>query len=142
MKVALEETVARVADPETPVIWLDPTLPGELWEALPAALGRLGFRVLPLDRDEPLPDSGAVLRRLAEVSGPDGVEEYSTESARKVLLSMCQSGEPAWVILWRHPEPVRQENESQFEEFVDLLEALHDESPEVIRNAPKLVVAD
>lgn len=142
MKVALEETVARVADPETPVVWLDPTLPGELWDALPAALEQMGFRVLPMDHHSALPDLGAVLQRLAQATGVEPAAQYTTEAALQILHSLYQDGGPSWVLLWRHPEPVRQENESRFEEFIDMLEALHDEEMQAIRNAPKLVVAD
>jgi hypothetical protein len=139
MQMALADTVARVLEPETPVVWLDPTLPSALWEALPAALEREGFRVAQLEDGATVAGAGELLSRLARISGEAGVEGYSAEEARRLLNWFRAAEGLGWVLVWRHPEAVRQENESRFEEFVDVLESLHEEGPGV---APKLIVAD
>ena len=85
MKLALDETVARVLDPETPVVWLDPTLPSELWNALPVALENVGFRVASLENGERIADSAHLLSRLSRLLGGEPVSDYTGEEARRLL---------------------------------------------------------
>ena len=139
MKVALAETVARVLDPETPVVWLDPTLPSELWDALPAALEQAGFQVAVLENGQRIGDAADLLRRLSHLRGSGETKGYSAAEARRLLAGFVAGAGRGWVLIWRYPEPVRQENESRFEEFVDLIESLHEEGA---NPAPKLIVAD
>jgi hypothetical protein len=139
MQVALAETVGRVLDPKTPVVWLDPTLPEALWEALPEALERAGFRVGVLEAAGGIGSADGFLHRLGELRGEQAEAGYSAEAVREALNGLREMGGRGWVLLWRNPEPVRQENESRFEEIVDVLESLHEEGS---GTAPKLVVAD
>lgn len=139
MQVALAETVGRVLDPETPVVWLDPTLPEALWEALPEALQRAGFRVGALEAAGAILTADGFLHRLGKFRGEETEAVYSPEAVRAALNRLREREGRGWVLLWRNPEPVRQDNESRFEEIVDLLESLHEEGEGV---APKLIVAD
>lgn len=142
MRYSLEMTVARVQDPSTPVVWLDPTLPRELWDELPAALESAGYRVTPLDPDRPLFSTRDLTDRLAELAGAGTSHAESPELFQTLLQGLSSPNPPGLVLVWRQPQFYRNENEGGFEEFVDVVEALHESPHAQTGIPPKLILAD
>jgi hypothetical protein len=142
MKFTVEAAVERVADPSTPIVWLDPSLPEEVWAQLPPALERRGFRVLEVDASGPIQTLPQLVHRLAQMAGLASGANPSPDLYRTLLASLGSKNPPGSVLLWRDPSFVRQQSESGFEDFIDSLELLHETGTGELTVAPKLVLLD
>lgn len=142
MSVTVAAIVERIEDPGTPVIWVDPSIPGNIWEGLPEALEGHGYRVLDLDAEESLFDRPAVMARLAMESGLTGPVSHTISTLRQHLLGIPSGEENGWVILYRDPGPLRRSDEGGFEEIIDLLQSVHERRWSQHHKAFKLIVTD
>ncbi|MBI5280918.1 MAG: barstar family protein [Candidatus Solibacter usitatus] len=142
MSLTLEQIVTRLEDPETPVVWLDPSAPPDIWLGLPGALRQRGYWVLDLDRDKPILDVEALLDRFAEVAPLPEYFRHNLSSLRDSLLGLPNDADKGWVVIFRHPEALRQNDEAAFEDFLEILEFIHESKYEIHRRVFKLVVRD
>lgn len=138
MRFSVSSIVERVKDPSSPVVWVDPSMPESLWRQLSGALETEGYQVLVLDEEGPLANLADLSARLARAHG----QAISLDRLRDHLSAVQASGPGDWVLVWRNPDILRRESESSFEEFVDLVELMHEEGAAPRAEAPKLIVGD
>jgi hypothetical protein len=120
MSQTIESVLERLEEPDTPVVWLDPSTQAEIWDQLPALLRARGYRVICV-RDDPTPkDLNGLLGELWRLLPLPG--EPSLESFRRVLLSAEEGWGDRLLIVFRSPDAMRQEDEAGFEAFVDAVE--------------------
>lgn len=141
MGLSLEQIVGRLEDPETPIVWLDPSLPEDLWTGLPAAVEQRGFRVLMLDEGTPISDLASLLDALASAAAVPLPSDKTQAGLRECLLQLPQYGK-GWVIVFHCPEALRQNDERAFEDFLEILELVHETRYETHQQVFKLVVRD
>jgi hypothetical protein len=126
MGLTLESIVARLDDPESAIVWLDPSLPEALWDQLPAAIGAQGYRVLNLDEEGAAISSlPALFNALARHSLLPAPPIADGPALQEWLQNMPPEGK-GWVILFHRPEALRQVDEVAFEDFLDTLDAVHE----------------
>lgn len=138
----LDQIVARVEDPETPVVWLDPAIPGDLWAALPGALRCHGFEVFHIDSGSVIADREALMARFDELAPIPGQTTRDFESLRNCLMRMATGQPRGWAILFSNPDPLRQSDEAAFEELMEALEMVHESLYEIHAKSFKFVVRD
>lgn len=129
----IDQLVARLEDPATPVVWLDPSTGEELWGALPEALKERGFAVVVLDGV-----SGAESLRT-ELLGVLGMGGTVKDALRGLPREGTQQG---WAILFREPERLRESDEAAFEDLLDTVAMVHELHWGTRRSHLKLVVTD
>jgi hypothetical protein len=142
MSLTLEQILARLDDPETPVLWLDPSLPESIWDGLPPALHSRGYSVLQLDQDAPITDQDSLLERFSEIAPLPVQFRHSLPSLKDCLLRLPNAPGKGWVVIFRHPEALRQNDEAAFEDFLEILELVHESKYEIYHRVFKLVVLD
>jgi hypothetical protein len=142
MSVTLDQIVARLLDPETPVIWLDPSTPDGLWADLARSLPSRGLAVLNLDDGRPILDHDSLLERFAEVAPVPVAALPSLPSLRECLLRLPHVTSRGWVVMFHRPESLRQFDEATFEDFLEVLAAVHESQYEIHNRVFKLVVRD
>lgn len=142
MSLTLEQILARLEDPETPVVWLDPSLPESIWDGLPAALEQRNYSVLQLDRDSPIVDQDSLLERFAQVAPLPVHFRHNLPALKDCLLRLPNAPGKGWVVIFRHPEALRQNDEAAFEDFLEILELVHESKYEIYHRVFKLVVLD
>jgi len=138
----LEQIVSRVEDPETPVVWLDPAIPDDLWAALPEALRNHGFEVFHIDAAADVADRDSLMARFDEFAPIPGQTTRDFESLRNCLMRMATGQPRGWAILYRNPDPLRQSDEAAFEELMEALEMVHESLYEIHVKSFKFVVRD
>lgn len=141
MSLSLEQLAARIDDPETPILWLDPSLPEEIWRQLPAAAAALGFRVLSLDGEEPIASRASLLDSLARAAGLPAAQRHDQQALRECLQKLPAEGKGC-VIFFHYPEALRQNDEVAFEDFLDITDQIHESWMEARGVSLKLVVRD
>lgn len=141
MGLSLEQIVGRLEDPETPIVWLDPSLPEDLWTGLPDAVQQRGFRVLMLDEGMPISDLASLVDAVATAAAAPLPSDKSQAGLRDCLLQLPQHGK-GWVIVFHCPEALRQNDERAFEDFLEILELVHETRYESHQQVFKLVVRD
>jgi hypothetical protein len=142
MSQTLEEIVARIEDPETPVVWLDPSTPEEFWQRLPEALRGRGFFVLWLDEQNGVNDQTSLMARFtATIPWPSDLRP-NVHSLKEILPELPNTPQCGWAVLFRHPEPLRQEDETTFEDLLEALAVVHEATFERRGKVFKLVVQD
>jgi hypothetical protein len=119
MSQKVSDIVARIEDPETPVVWLDPTTADSIWEGVPAALEQAGYAVFRLD--------GAGARE-----GLEGLKQRAA-AFRPVK---------GWVVVYREPDEYRQGDEAGFEDFLEGVEGEHERRMAAEGRSFKLLVKD
>lgn len=139
---SLDQIVSRVEDPETPVVWLDPAIPDELWAALPDTLRAHGFEVFYIDADAAVTDRDSLMARFDELAPIPGQLTRDFESLRSCLLRMATGQPRGWAILFRNPDPLRQSDEAAFEELMEALEMVHESLYEIHVKSFKFIVRD
>jgi hypothetical protein len=142
MGPSLQEIVGRVKDPETPVIWLDPTTPADIWDRLPESLASAGHAIVHLDRPEPVGSAHDLMQRLSGAAGFEQTLPANSDAIRGCLEAIQRESRGICVVLWRFPEVLRQGDEAFFEDFVDLLEDLDQPAPDDSGACLKLIVRD
>lgn len=138
----LDQIVSRVEDPETPVVWLDPAIPDELWADLPSALRAHGFEVFQIDATSEVSDRHSLMVRFDELAPVPGHTTRDFESLRNCLLRMATGQPRGWAILFSNPGPLRQSDEAAFEELMEALEMVHESLYEIHVKSFKFVVRD
>jgi hypothetical protein len=138
----LDQIVSRVEDPETPVVWLDPSIPDELWTALPPALRARGFEVFHIDASSEVADRRSLMARFDDLAPIPGQTAGDFESLRNCLLRMAAGQPRGWAILFSNPGPLRQSDEAAFEELMEALEMVHESLYEIHVKSFKFVVRD
>jgi hypothetical protein len=141
MGLTLEQIVGRLEDPETPIVWLDPSLPEELWIGLPEAVAAHGYRALQLDEDAPISGMAALVDELSKAAGAPAPPDKTTASLRDCLVRLPREGK-GWVIIFHCPESLRQNDEVAFEDFLEILELVHEARYESHQQVFKLIVRD
>lgn len=141
MGLSLEQIVARLEDPETPIVWLDPSLPEEIWSGLPGAVAAHGYRVLMLDDGAPVSDLASLVDAVVRAAGAPVSADKSSAGLRDCLLALPQDGR-GWVIVYHCPEALRQNDEVAFEDFLEILEFVHETRYASDGQMFKLVVRD
>jgi len=142
MGLTLDQIVSRLDDPGTPVIWLDPSLPEDLWERLPAAVRGRGFRVFHVDEAEPVRDLHSLLEIFSKIAPVPEYFRHDLASLKDSLLRLPSDAERGWVVIFRHPEALRQNDEVAFEDFLEILELVHESRYEIHQQVFKLIVRD
>lgn len=141
MGLSLEQIVGRLEDPETPIVWLDPSLPEDLWLGLPEAVIARGFRVLKLDEGAPISDLASLVEAVARGASVPAPPDRTQSGLRDCLLSLPIDTR-GWVIVFHCPEALRQNDEVAFEDFLEILELVHETRFENHGQVFKLVVRD
>ncbi|MGJ5820534.1 hypothetical protein [Paludibaculum fermentans] len=142
MSLSLGQIILRVEDPGTPVVWLDPSVPEQLWAGLPAALHRAGYSVLNLDGDTPIADLASLLERFSANASAPAPVSADLSGLRQYLLRLPNDSHMGWVVLFRNPEQLRQNDEATFEELLEILEFVHESRYEIHQRLFKLIVRD
>lgn len=141
MGLSLEHIVGRLEDPETPIVWLDPSLPEEIWTGLPEAVAARGYRVLKLGEGAPISDLPSLVEAVAQAAEAPAPADKSQTGLRDCLLQLPRTGK-GWVIVFHCPEALRQNDEVAFEDFLEILELVHETRYETHQQVFKLVVRD
>ena len=139
MSQTLEEIVARVEDPDTPVVWLDPRTPERFWQELPDALAQRGFRVSALDE---VVDRESLMRGLALAVSAPAIPGGDLVGMKDCLLSVAEGGGGGWALIFRYPGALRQNDEAGFEDFLEVIEMVHEIQMEQAGNPFKIVLQD
>ncbi len=126
MSPSLEQIVSRLGDPESPLLWLDPSLPERFWEQLPQAAAGSGFRVFCLDESTEVTDLNSLLAAFSPLLERGADPPVELAGLRQLLLALPDGASRGWAVLFRHPEPLRQNDEVAFEEFLEIIEAVHE----------------
>jgi hypothetical protein len=126
MSLSLEQLVLRLQDPSTPVIWLDPALPEQLWADLPAAATARGFHVLNLDDAGPVFDLCSLLSAFGRLLPESTCYDHSLPSLRAALMDLMPHAKAGCLVLFREPDTLRENDESTFEELIELFENVDD----------------
>ncbi len=142
MGLSLEQVISRLEDPGTPVIWLDPSLPEDLWDHLPGAVRGQGYRVLHVDESEPVRDLPTLLESFGRIATLPEHYRRDLPSLKESLLRLPDDAGKGWVVIFRHPEALRQHDEVAFEDFLEILELVHESRYEVHEQVFKLIVRD
>lgn len=138
----LEQILGRVDDPETPVVWLDPTMPGEFWQALPDGLRARGYHVFHIDQHGAIENRQTLLATFSELINPSATGKEDFENLKRGLLSLKADSRRGWAVLFSNPDPLRQADEEAFEELMEVLELVHESVYEIQMKSFKLVVRD
>ena len=142
MSLALGQIVARLEDPEVPVIWLDPITPEDIWSDLPAALSARGLAVLDLDGGQPVFYHNSLLARFSEVLPPAAGPLTTLSQLKERLLRLPHRTSRGWVVMFHKPEALRQNDEETFEDFLEVLTSVHESQNASQHRIFKLVVRD
>ena len=138
----LEQIMGRVDDPETPVVWLDPAIPDEIWMTLPPGLEQRGYAVFHIDANGLVEDRERLLERFDDVVGASDQYKRDFESLKRCLMGMAAEPERGWAMLFSNPDPLRQRDEAAFEELMEVLESVHESIYEIHMKSFKFVVRD
>jgi RNAse (barnase) inhibitor barstar len=126
MSQNLQQILARIEDLETPVIWLDPSTPPALWEEAPGALQARGYRVALLDSEGSVGSYDALLDAFSKVFAFAAPHPRSLNALKDVLAGLPNTPQRGWVVLFRQPGVLRQEDEETFEDFLEMIDAVHE----------------
>ncbi len=126
MSLSLEQLLQRLEDPATPVVWLDPALPARLWAELPAAAAARGFHVLNLGEAGPVFDLCSLLAAFGRLLPQSTCYDHSLPSLRAALLNLTLPAPAGCLLLFQEPDALRQNDESAFEELIELIENVDD----------------
>lgn len=138
----LKEVLAAVADPHMPVIWVDPALAEDFWSRLAAALAERHYIVLDLEASGPVHTHAQLLGSFELSAGLPAGSCPNLNALKDSLLSLDEPPEGGWVVLFRLPGPLRQNDEETFEDLLEVLETVHDIKLENKGLRFKLVLAD
>ena len=138
----LEQILGRVDDPETPVVWLDPAIPEDVWRSLPAGLTARGFHVFHIDEPGPVEDRESLLARFEDMMHLPERYMHDFDSLKDCLMGMAAEPSRGWAVLFSNPGPLRQADEAAFEELMEVLESVHESVFEIHMKSFKLVVRD
>lgn len=126
MSLSLQQLLLRLEDPATPVIWLDPALPEELWTELPTAAATCGYHVLDLGGAGPIFDLCSLLAAFGRVLPDSTCFDHSLPSLREALIGLEPHSAMGCLVLFREPDALRQNDEATFEELIELIENVDD----------------
>lgn len=126
MSISLDQLLDRLDDPGTPVVWLDPALPGSLWQQLPEAARARGFLVLDLGRAGPIFDLSSLLAAFGRLLPRIIAYDHSLPSLREALLGLALDSPKGCLVLFSNPDALRQNDESAFEELIEVFENVDD----------------
>lgn len=142
MSISLEQVLLRLEDPQTPVVWLDPSLPRALWEELPGFAAQRGYHVLDLDEAGPIFDLSSLLAAFGRLLGFRPQYDHSLPSLRQCLLSIGAQSPLGLLVVFSEPDALRQNDEAGFEEFIELLETVDEIRRRQGRGGLKAVIRD
>jgi hypothetical protein len=126
MSLSLEQLLSRLEDPEAPVVWLDPALPHQLWSELPRAAAARGFHVFDLSLTGPIFDLCSLLAAFGRLLPASTFYDHSLPSLREALLAVSPDAPAGCLVLFAHPDSLRQNDEPTFEELIELIENVDD----------------
>ena len=142
MSLSPEKILSRLDDPGTPVVWLDPSLPQELWDELPALAAQLGYHVIDLGRSGPIFDLSSLLQAFGRLLRSSPFFDHSLPSLRDCLLAAEPDAPRGLLILFPEPDQLRQSDEAAFEEFIEVLETVDEVRRREGRPGLKAIVRD
>jgi hypothetical protein len=141
MSQTIESVLARLEEPDTPVVWLDPSTQGEIWDRLPALLTERGYRVIRLPDDPPLRSLDALLTELWRLIPLPAEAAPSLENLALSGLALPPDACRGLLIVFRTPDTFRQQDEAGFEAFVEALESAAEGHARLRDGVLKLVLA-
>lgn len=142
MSQNLQEILARIEDPETPVVWLDPSTPPDVWEQAPPALQSRGYWVASLDPKGAVGSYDALLSAFSTVFALTAPHPRSLNALKDALAGLQNSPQRGWVVLFRQPDILRQDDEETFEDLLEVVDAVHEIKHTRHALVFKLVVTD
>lgn len=110
--ITLDQVLAQLEDPETPVVWLDPALPEWLWERLPAVAR--GPHVLDLGKAGPIFDLSSLLAAFGHLLPGITAYDHSFPSLREALLGPALDSPRGYLVLYRDADGRRQNEEGAY----------------------------
>lgn len=122
MSLTPEQVLVRLEDPETPIVWLDPSLPDSLWQELPGVAARCGYTVIELGAAGPIFDLSSLLAAFDGLLASSPIYDHSLPSLRESLLVLEPAAPRGLLVLFPDPDRLREHDEAGFEEFVEVLE--------------------
>ncbi len=138
----LEQILGRIDDPETPVVWLDPAIPDDVWRSLPAGLRSRGHEVFHIDEFGTVGDRETLLARFEAMVHVPERYMHDFDSLKNCLMGMAAEPSRGWAVLFSNPGPLRQTDEAAFEELMEVLESVHESVFEIHMKSFKFVVRD
>lgn len=142
MSLSLEQILVRLEDPDTPIVWLDPSLPRTLWDGLPAYAASRGYQVLELGKTRPIFDLSSLLADFDDLIRASTVFDHSLPSLRESLLALEPRAPKGLLVLFPEPDALRQNDEAGFEEFIEVLENVDEIRRNEGRSGLKAIVKD
>ena len=100
-----------------------------------------GLAVLNLDGALPIIDHDSLLERFSQMA-PSAPPFLSLTSLKDQLSDLPHQTARGCVVMFRHPELLRQNDEETFEDFLEILELVHESQYEMLNRIFKLVVRD
>lgn len=142
MSLSPEQILVRLEDPETPVVWLDPSLPRTLWEELPGLAAGRGYQVLQLGAAGPIFDLSSLLAAFDRLLAASPIYDHSLPSLREALLALESPAPLGLLVLFPDPDRMRENDEAGFEEFIELLENVDEIRRAEGRTGLKAIIRD
>lgn len=142
MSITLDQLLARLEDPGTPVVWLDPALPEWLWEQLPQAAEAQGYHVLQLGQGDAIFDQASLLGAFERLMPGKLAGRRSLAALREALLEAGAGSPKGCLVLFPYPDALRQADEAAFEELIEVFENVDDLRRAEGRAGLKAVVRD
>lgn len=142
MSITLDQLLARLDDPGTPVVWLDPALPERLWEQLPQAAKAQGYHVLQLGQADAVSDQASLLAAFERLMPGKLAGKRSLAALREALLEAGAESPKGCLVLFPYPDALRQADEAAFEELIEVFENVDDLRRTEGRPGLKAVVRD
>jgi hypothetical protein len=141
MRQTLESVLERLAEPDTPVVWLDPATKQEIWDNLPGLLEERGYRVIAIREDQAVSDLPSLLEALWKLTPLPEHLPPTLENLKQSMIALPHDAPAGIVVIFRSPSQLRQADEAGFEAFVDVLESIGEAHASSHQGIFKLVVS-
>jgi hypothetical protein len=140
--MTFEQVLSVIADPEVPVVWLEPGLPVEFWRRVQEETSRTGYRVFRLDSPAPPASHDELLAAFCAAAAIPREECPNLNALKDALLGLSENAAKGWVILFKEAGLLRQADEATFEDLLDIVGLVADIKLKKKGKVFKLVVED
>ena len=141
MNEKVESILEQLTDPDQPWVWMPADSEPELWGEIGNAARKAGFGVVDLDGDRDIASFGELLEAFREEADLPGWTGRSLNALKDALTGLPDNGH-GWVILYRDPGPLCEEDPESFEGLLDVVEAANDIKASKGRGPLTLVTLD
>ena len=125
MKEKVDSILEQLADPDQPWVWMPAESEPELWEEIAKAARKAGFGVVDLDGDRDISTLSELMDAFREEAELPDWTGSNLNALKDALTGLPENGH-GWVVLYRDPEPMCDEDPESFEGLLDVVETAND----------------